>query len=218
MPRTASGLHRKRSRRVGYQIRLDLLGAKPPIWRRLDLPSDLMLDDVHEAIQAAMGWTGGHLHAFSLGTGWDAIRFAAADPFGGTFDDGFSDDDGPDETQVRLDQVLHEVGEVLDYEYDFGDSWEHRLKLEKILDRAPDDAAVRFVTGKRACPPEDCGGIWAYSTYQETAQALADGIEVDEADLDNLRYVWPTQTGQQILDQMAELDTDHINKALANLR
>jgi len=45
------------------------------------------------------------------------------------------------------------------YEYDFGDGWEHEIRVEKIL---PLEAGVYYplcLASKRACLPEDCGGI-----------------------------------------------------------
>ncbi|MEJ7635590.1 plasmid pRiA4b ORF-3 family protein [Aeromicrobium sp.] len=151
----------------GFRVRLDLLHAKPPVWRRLDLPGDLTLPQVHDVIQAAMGWTDSHLHRFRTGSDVRAPYFVT------TFDieegeDGLLEDD------VRLDQLLAGDGDSLWYEYDFGDGWEHLLKVEEVLDEPP--ATVRCLAGRMACPPEDCGGIggfeelaaWVRSGYDDT--------------------------------------------------
>ncbi|NGP09139.1 plasmid pRiA4b ORF-3 family protein, partial [Rhodococcus sp. 14C212] len=138
----------------GFRVRLDLIGATPPVWRRLELPGDLTLDRVHVVIQAAMGWLDGHLHRFRTGSDPRSPHFVTA------FDveDG---DDGVLESTVRLDQLLTGTGDRLWYEYDFGDRWDHALAVEAILDAPP--TAVRCTAGRRACPPEDCGGMWGYA-------------------------------------------------------
>ena len=178
---------RRKPRKVrGFQVRLDLRFAKPPVWRRLVLPSDLTLDEVHSVIQSAMGWSDYHLHRFRAGVEYNAPYFITE----------FDLDEGEEgilEDEVRLDQVIAEVGDRLWYEYDFGDSWEHVLKVEKVLEQPP--SAVQLLTGKRACPPEDVGGIGGYTevsawveagyddallpTWFEDAQQARDWLPVD---------------------------------------
>jgi hypothetical protein len=138
----------------GFRVRLDLLGAKPPVWRRLELPGDLTLDRLHVVIQAAMGWLDGHLHRFRTGSDPRSPYFVT--PF-----DVEEGEDGVLEDGIRLDQVLTRKGERLWYQYDFGDNWDHVLAVEAVLDEPP--AAVRCTGGRMACPPEDCGGIWGYT-------------------------------------------------------
>lgn len=143
-----------------YQLRIDLLGIRPPIWRRLLVPSEVTLDVVHAIIQVAMGWSNYHLHVFTYR--------------GVEIGDPTTDDWGQetiDERGVRLSQVLAKAGDKLTYEYDFGDGWVHTLKLEKVLPRHPETAYPVCVTGRRACPPEDVGGIWGYADFLE---ALSD--------------------------------------------
>ena len=159
-PSTEPALGERAERPPIYQIRLDLKDMRPPIWRRLLLPSDLPLDIVHEIIQVAMGWSDSHLHAFTSG--------------GLEIGDTSMDDYGmldADETEVVLSEVLTKVGDRLKYEYDFGDGWIHVLKLEKILPNDPDAVYPVCITGRRACPPEDVGGIWGYLDFLD---AIAD--------------------------------------------
>ncbi len=137
-----------------FRVRLDLVGAKPPVWRRLELPGDLALDRLHLVIQAAMGWLDGHLHRFRTGSDHRSAYFVT--PF-----DVEEGEDGVHEDGVRLDQVLAEKGDRLWYEYDFGDGWDHVLAVEAVIDEPP--AEVRCTAGRMACPPEDCGGIWGYT-------------------------------------------------------
>lgn len=137
----------------GFRVRLDLAGAKPPVWRRLELPGDLTLDRLHLVIQAAMGWLDCHLHRFRTGGDHRSPYFVT--PF-----DVEEGDDGVLEDGVRLDQVLTQVGDRLWYEYDFGDGWDHVIAVEAVTDDPPTE--VRCVAGRMACPPEDCGGIGGY--------------------------------------------------------
>lgn len=139
----------------GFRVRLDLLGTKPPVWRRLDLPGDLTLDRLHRVIQTAMGWTDSHLHQFATGSDPRAPRFLTR------YDIEQEGEEGIDEATVRLDQVVAVKGDGLWYEYDFGDGWRHKLAVESVLDTPPEEPVL--VTGKRACPPEDCGGVWGYA-------------------------------------------------------
>lgn len=137
----------------GYRMRLDLHGASPPVWRRLELPGDLTLPRLHDVIQAAMGWHDSHLHRFRTGNDHRSPYFITSFDL----DEG---DDGLLEDDIRLDQVVAAEGDRLWYEYDFGDGWDHVLRVEGVLDEAP--ATVRCTGGRMACPPEDCGGLAGY--------------------------------------------------------
>jgi hypothetical protein len=150
-------------------VRLDLHGAKPPVWRRLELPGDLTLPRVHDVIQAAMGWTNSHLHRFRTGHDHRSPYFV-------THFDIEEGEDGTLEDDVRLDQLVAEKGDELWYEYDFGDGWDHKLVVEEVLEESP--PTVRCTGGRMACPPEDCGGIGG---YEEMAAWVRSGF--DEAQL-----------------------------------
>ena len=139
-----------------YQIKISLIGAKPPIWRTILVPGNIGLAAFHDVIQLTMGWTDSHLH-----------QFIANQVFYGTPDDDF-ELEMEDETQYKLSQLLTKEKESLVYEYDFGDSWEHKILLEKILSYDPKIALPVCLKGKRACPPEDCGGIWGYEELLQT--------------------------------------------------
>lgn len=137
-----------------YQIKVTLKWSKPPIWRRLQVRSDTKLGKLHRILQIAMGWEGGHLHAF------DASGIAYGEP-----DPDFPSD-MRSERNVRLDKIAQK-GDTFRYEYDFGDSWVHEIKVEKVLAPEPGARYPRCLTGKRACPPEDCGGIPGYERMLE---------------------------------------------------
>ena len=139
-----------------YQLKAVLIGSKPSIWRRLRVPGDANLGWLHSVLQVTMGWTNSHLHHFLVGE----TRYS--DPRNNE-DLGFGEEPDRDEARATLAQIVPDEGMHFRYEYDFGDSWEHKITVEKIL---PPDAAVTTsalcLAGARACPPEDCGGVWGY--------------------------------------------------------
>lgn len=149
-----------------YQLKITLLDTKPPIWRRVLVPADITLDALHEVIQAAFGWWNYHLHDFEFGR----TRYGVPDV----------DDWNPpkDERKAKLAALATE-GTTFRYTYDFGDNWRHKIVVEKILSSAPDARAPSCIDGRRACPPEDCGGPWG---YEELLAVLADPTHVDHAE------------------------------------
>ena len=146
-----------------YQIKVTLLGTKPPIWRRLLVPSSLTLAQLHDAVQTAMGWQGGHMHEFRAGQRY----FGKPDP------EYRSMGMGPVENErtVRLSGVLRKTGPKLIYTYDLGDSWEHAIVLEKQLPVDPNTSYPVCTDGQLACPPDDCGGI---PGFYDLVEAIAD--------------------------------------------
>lgn len=129
-----------------YRIRVDLDGARPAIWRSLDLRSDITLDVVHRALQASFAWFDYHLHRFSLGGG-------PFDPDSEWFlcpvDVAEGEDEGVPASEVRLDETLQETGDVLAYLYDYGDSWELTLRLEEVLPADESSPGAVCVDGRR---------------------------------------------------------------------
>jgi hypothetical protein len=121
-----------------FRIRADLDGAEPPIWRRLDLSSGLRLDVVHQVLQVAFDWTDSHLHRFSLGGHpFDQATQLFLCPYDA--EEGELDDEGGvPAAGVRLNETLQESGDVLNYLYDYGDSWELSLRLEEVVPGTPD--------------------------------------------------------------------------------
>ena len=133
-----------------YQLKVTLLDTSPSIWRRLLVPADLTLAQLHDVLQVAMGWQDGHLHEFSaLGR-----CFGPSNP-----EDQFMAEGVEDERRVRVFSVLGRIGAKAVYTYDFGDNWEHSIVLEKRLPAAPNMVYPICIDGQLACPPEDCGGI-----------------------------------------------------------
>jgi hypothetical protein len=130
-------------------LKVTLRGTQPPIWRRLVMPRTMTLADLNQAIQVAMGWEESHLHAFDLG--------------GRQYGDRSMIDDVADEGRVTLNGLVESGITHFRYTYDFGDDWEHMIVVEKRVALRHEATSVPIcVAEKRACPPEDCGGVWGY--------------------------------------------------------
>jgi hypothetical protein len=141
-----------------YQIKVTLRHSKPPIWRRIQVPEDVTLARLHHILQVVLGWEDYHLHQFII----DDEYYGEPHPDYEVW--------GPemrDERHVRLGQLVPEADLKFVYEYDFGDGWEHELLVEKILPPQPGVSYPRCIKGKRACPPEDVGGVWGYADFLE---------------------------------------------------
>lgn len=138
-------------------LKITLDDVQPAVMRRIVVPADIRLDRLHLVIQAAMGWTNSHLYEFRIGgTGW-----GEPDP------DGFYD--GPLEAKKgRLAAVLADAGrKTFSYLYDFGDSWSHTVKLEKIAPAVGGESNILLIDAVGRCPPEDCGGTPGYENLLE---------------------------------------------------
>jgi len=139
-----------------YQLKIALRHIRPPVWRRILVSDDLTLNDLHYIIQIAMGWMNSHLHQFIIDNEYYSDPEFDLDELG---------DDIKDETRVLLSALRLKPNKKFLYEYDFGDDWFHEITVEKVL--SP-DAGTEYpvcIKGKRACPPEDCGGPWGYMNF-----------------------------------------------------
>jgi hypothetical protein len=140
------------------RLKITLDDVKPAVIRRIDVPLDIWLDQLHLAIQAAMGWANSHLYELRAGdVGWSTP---------------YPDDDWVgdfiDAREARLGNVLEDVGtKKLVYLYDFGDGWEHTIKVERLADPEPGVRYPRLIEVSGRCPPEDCGGPWGYAELLE---------------------------------------------------
>lgn len=142
-----------------YQIQIALKGFKPKIWRRILIQPDLLLADFHKVIQTTMGWTNSHLHQFIKGRTFYTVKMQD--------DDLWDEMDNVDYKKMKISDLLKKEKDKIVYEYDFGDSWEHDIVLEKIL---PFDKNTKYpicLSGENNCPPEDCGGVWGYADMLE---------------------------------------------------
>ncbi len=153
---------RKKYDRV-YQFKITLKHIRPPIWRRIQVPETYSFWDLHVAIQDAMGWLDYHLHQFEMVNRSTGMKVEIGMP-----DEEFDWDREvlPDWKQKIADYFSMENPSA-DYAYDFGDDWQHKIQLEKILPRERNVSYPICIKGKRACPPEDCGGTWGYQDFLE---------------------------------------------------
>jgi len=169
-----------------YQIKVTLKGTKPPVWRRFQVPSNLNLFQLHEILQTVMGWEDYHLFLFNIG----GQEYRQPDlEF---------DSDLTDAKSVKLKHVYKGPNTKFVYVYDFGDNWEHEIRIEKEV---PSESGTRYpicLTGKRACPPEDCGGVWGYADllkviqdpshpeYEEMMEWLGGEFDPEEFELEEI--------------------------------
>lgn len=152
-------------------LKITLDDVSPAVLRRVEVPVDILLDRLHLTIQAAMGWTNSHLYEFRAG----AVGWGTLDPdmdWAGDF---------RDSRKARLGDVLEDIGKKkLTYLYDFGDSWEHTIKIERLTAPEPGVLYPRLIEVKGRCPPEDCGGPWGYA---ELLEAIKDPGHESHAEL-----------------------------------
>lgn len=193
-----------------YQFKITLQDSKPPIWRRIQVPETYTFWDLHIAIQDAMGWEDCHLHSFEMSdaTGRKIVLSDESD------DEDFvitnEMDLNPDflkyipilrsENDAILSSYFSLSNKKATYEYDFGDGWRHKIILEKVLSPELGVIYPRCLAGKRACPPEDCGGIWGYEElleiiknpscdeYAERLEWLGDDFDPESFDPLSVRF------------------------------
>src|SRR6202166_425320 len=140
------------------RLKITLDNVTPVVLRRVEVPFDIRLDRLHLTIQAAMGWTNSHLYEIRAGgVGW-STPYPDADWAG----------DFIDARKARLEDI---GTKSLQYLYDFGDGWEHTIKIERLIDPEPGILYPRLIEAKGRCPPEDVGGPWGYGEFLE---AIAD--------------------------------------------
>lgn len=185
----------RRTRRNVHRLKITLRGSKPPIWRRLEVPSATDLGRLHEIIQAAFGWHGGHMWVFTTAAG----EYGEPDP-----ELGFQD-----ATRLALSAAAPHEGDRLRYTYDFGDDWEHEILVEAVGPADPGATCPRCLTGRRARPPEDCGGMWGYHVLLEI---LADPDHPEHAE----RMEWLGLESAHDLDP-AHFDLAEVNASLAKI-
>jgi len=197
-----------------HELKITLRGSKPPIWRRVAVPSGIYLSDLHEVIQIVTDWGNYHLHQFVVryrrpkltkeelsalaqSSQWDKLAMymlrdrCLSDPQ-------FELEETEDESKVMLSELAPAVKRKFIYEYDFGDGWEHLIEVVKI---SPPVEGVKYpvcIAGKLACPPEDCGGIWGYyemleavknpkhERHEEFAEWLSPKFDPERFDLEKI--------------------------------
>jgi len=202
-----------------YQLKITIKDTKPPVWRRILLPANATFWELHIAIQDSFGWIDYHLHEFFIGTAWDRNATSIALP--NPENDILGEEKKPvDESKAILSDYLSKDRTWITYVYDFGDNWEHRIVLEKVL---PADKKVDYpqvIAGKRACPWEDSGGPWGYldkieilkNKNHEEFRYIADWLDIndfEELDLESfdpgeIIFRNPATELQRVLQGFAE--------------
>lgn len=172
-----------------YQLKIILRDIRPPIWRRVHVRASEQLEHLHYVAQISMGWTNSHLHSFTI----QGVDYGVPMP-----DLGFDDLGLEDESKVRLGKLIPGEKFKFSYLYDFGDSWEHEILVEKVLKADPEVDYPVCIKAKRACPPEDCGGTWGYqefldviqdptnSEHEEMLEWVGGAFDPDDVDLDDV--------------------------------
>lgn len=139
---------------MAYQFKIQLINVtKPPVWRQVIVPERITFHKFHQLIQLVFGWENSHLYQFSpKGYGsHPLISIPSKEDW---------DQADHDPRKIKINQIFYAEKQTLNYIYDFGDDWVHKITLEKLLREMPKHAVC--LAGKGACPPEDCGGVWGY--------------------------------------------------------
>lgn len=193
---------------MALQFKVQIKGiTKPPVWRKISVPDKFTFFQLHIAIQASFGWENAHMFQFKEN------EYRNNTVIGIPYDDDFYDDDFAsriqDASKVKISTAFQEVGQKLLYEYDFGDGWIHELTLEAIDDKK--DKNVVCLSGKGACPPEDCGGDWGYEDMKEIFKMSPDSEQAQ-----NLRDWLGLEEGENW--DSAVFDINEVNALLKKIR
>ena len=171
-----------------YQLKISLKHSKPSIYRRILIPDSITLLTLHDIIQTVMGWDDSHLHHFLINKEYYAPKEAEIE-------------ETNDSSKIMLKKFKFKEKQKFIYEYDFGDSWEHEISIEKILPYDPTKKYPVCIKGAMACPQEDCGGIWGYAElleqisdpeneeYEEMLEWVGDDFNPKEFDIDTVNKI-----------------------------
>ena len=170
-----------------FQFKIQIQNiTKPPVWRRVVVPSETTFSMLHTIIQEAFGWYDAHMYSFSP-TGYGSIPWIEEEDYDEEenddeedIDDDFdkilafalsitnSSNEQKSSPKLKLSNIFKKKGQTFTYIYDFGDDWIHKITLEEI-DKYNISSQPKLIAGKGACPPEDCGGSWGYEHLKEVA-------------------------------------------------
>lgn len=171
-------------------LKIELVDTDPLIWRQVEVPTSVTLKDLHDIVQAAVGWFNQHMWEFRIG------RQVYGLPIPG---DNWSATPMINAGKVNLGELLKPRKTVIDYTYDMGDCWEHRLTVTDVRPADPDIVYPRYIAGERPAPPEDCGGV---PGFYAALEALADPEHPDH---------------DEVVDWMDGYDPDHLNELALKL-
>lgn len=185
-----------------FQFKVTLEGSKPLIWRRIQVPASYTFWDFHVAIQDSMGWLDYHLHSF----------FILNPKMGKKVEIGIPDEDDRNMGRTIFEGWKENIADYFSednlqakYVYDFGDDWNHLIKLEKTTDSLPEEKYPRCLGGARACPPEDCEGMHGFyellkilknpkhEEYDEMIEWLGGKYNPEEFDAETINFDDPKE-------------------------
>jgi hypothetical protein len=207
--KTKSGAEIADPKTVVYHFKICLLNISPMIYRRFKVKGDIHIAELHHLIQIVMGWDNVHLHSFNI---WGRT-------YGIYRSGGVMFYDNP--CKIFIGDLGFRVGDTFTYDYDFGDNWEHEIRVEKIEEPSSTYTYPSCTEGKRACPPEDCGGphlydnaitnqsIWIRETYWDFLDCIEEG-RLPEIDTDDVPY-WYLKHKSEYFDKAK------INRAIKKL-
>ncbi|MCK4259151.1 MAG: plasmid pRiA4b ORF-3 family protein [Halanaerobiales bacterium] len=179
------------------QLKIQLKGIRPPVWRRILVKDDITFHQLHDYIQATMGWWDYHLYGFKF------RGLIIGKPYE---EHTMYDREFEDSRKVKLKDCNFELKEKFLYTYDFGDNWEHQITVENILQTEKGQVLPVCIKGKRSTPPEDVGGVFGYAYFLDV---------VSDPEHDDYEYFKEWSEG----DFDPEVfDIDEANKALDKIR
>ncbi|MEA2039608.1 MAG: plasmid pRiA4b ORF-3 family protein [Thermodesulfobacteriota bacterium] len=208
-----------------YQFKVTLKGIRQPIWRRIQVLDNYTFWDLHVAVQDAMGWLDYHLHAFHILNPETGLK----EEIGGIDDSSWDDHQVTPGWERNISRYFTPENNKALYVYDFGDDWQHDVKLEKVL---PWEKNVKYpicIAGKRACPPEDCGGVWGYmdlleilsnpnhEDFEDTLEWLGEEFDPDYFDSGEIVFSDPQERWEYAFgstDDFSDDEIDDIEEAL----
>lgn len=180
-------------------VKIELLNTDPLIWREVEVPTSITFEVLHNIVQITMGWLDEHLWEFTIDK----------QGYGSPIDHNWGMEPCIDVSKVRLRDVLRPRKTVIDYMYDFGDSWKHRITVTKIRPGLPGVTYPHYVGGEWECPPEDCGGI---PGYYRMLDVLADPEHPDHAEaVERLLGYEPEEDGDPKPIDFKEIDLKEID-------
>jgi len=175
------------------QLKISLNEINPKIWRRFLVYDNIRFEELHNIIQEIMGWENYHLYEFSFNS---QIRI-------GPMDEDADDDQLEDSNKTKLKKYIIGEKQKIYYLYDFGDSWEHEIIVEKIFEYDRVQKIPFCLEGERACPPEDCGAVSGYENLTKIKN------NKEHPDYNDLIVNW---LGEDF--DFEEFDLNDINKRL----
>lgn len=190
---------------IVYQLKVVLMGISPMIWRRLQVSGDSTIADLHYILQIAMGWSDDHLNRFII----HGKQYGVYHAGGMSFSD--------DPNSIRLIDLQLREREKFRYEYDFTDGWQHELRVEAIQDSKQPLIAPVCMAGKRAAPPEDCGGPWTFLAKRQhysVGYALEVLADIHEGGVETWRERYDEVRLLQTWLSLEQFDRQAINRRL----